>query len=107
MSARNEKSQSEIWDFFYNAMTKKVTDIDDFFTMVKHWYGIQVPALTIFLFWANSDKYFPLDKNTVRLMKAYNMIIPTIRTEYIYTLYDNQEKNIFREIVKAAYEKNF
>lgn len=107
MSARNEKSQSEIWDFFYKAIIKNVNEIDDFFSLVNNWYGIQVPALTIFLFWANSDKYFPLDKNTVKLMKYNEMIIPTSTIEYIYTLIDNQDENIYREIVKVAYEKKF
>lgn len=105
MSARNEKSQAEIWDFFYKAITKNINEIDDFFELVNNWYGIKVPALTIFLFWANSDKYFPLDKNTVKLMKYNEIIIPTSTKEYILTLMDNSGGNIYREIVRIAYEK--
>ena len=53
----------------------------------------------------SSDKYFPLDKNTVKLMKYNEIIIPTSTKEYILTLMDNSGGNIYREIVRIAYEK--
>ena len=40
-------------------------------------------------------------------MKYNEMTIPTSTIEYVYTLINNRDENIYREIVKVAYEKKF
>jgi len=105
MSARNVETQNEIWRFFCNVMENGYKGLDDIFSKVHYWYGLQVPSITIFLFWIDSDTFFPLDKNTSRLLEANEIDIPKTTQEYIEIIKQNMnDDGIFRELTKVAYE---
>jgi len=105
MSARNLESQNEIWKFFCQAMKDGYKGINGMYDKVDNWYGVQIPALTIFLFWIDSDTFFPLDKNTVRLLRENDNDIPYSTQEYVDIIkYNIEDDGIFRELVKVAYE---
>lgn len=105
MSARNIETQIDIWDFFCNVMENGYKGLDDIFNKVYYWYGLQVPSISIFLFWIDSDTFFPLDKNTTRLLEVNEIDIPKTTQEYIEIIEQNiNDDGIFRELTRVAYE---
>jgi len=105
MSARNIETQKEIWSFFSSIIRYKQNGLDDLFERVKFWYGLGVPSITIFMFWVDSDVFFPLDKNTIKLLKDNEMQIPYNTQEYKEIIEENLEDDgVFRELARIAYE---
>lgn len=113
VASRSIDSQEEIWKLFsFIVQDDEFFDrkIEELFNNYKSWHGIQVPSLTIFLFWVNSDKYLPLDKNTVSLLKKYKVIkvAPTTYDKYVKLLQNRNHKNLFRNLAYMAIdEKKF
>lgn len=99
-------SQREIWRFFNKVIENK--DFSKYFNSLKNdsWYGIKVRSLTIFMFWINSNKYIPLDKNTISLLKHYKIITNTPNSYKNYILLTDRTKyynnNICRSIAIYA-----
>lgn len=70
LSVRSENEQAEIWDLFKSVMEQQQEALsENIFKIAKKWYGVDIPSLTIFLFWINSNNFLPLDKNTMRVLK--------------------------------------
>lgn len=83
IGARDENEQKEVWNTFYEIMDKS-QDSEINFSKIQEWYGIDIGAFTIFLFWIDSKNFLPLDKNTVSLLEEYNRLntFPTKYQEY-------------------------
>lgn len=93
---RDISSQKEIWKFFNEVLENK--DFSKYIDNLKNnsWYGIKIQSLTIFMFWINSNKYIPLDKNTISLLKNYKIITHT----------PNNYKNYIQLVEKTKYYNN-
>ncbi|MDN5042274.1 AAA family ATPase [Aliarcobacter butzleri] len=70
VSARDEKSQKLVWEFFKQAYYEEIEE--KIFNKILLEYGLGFPSITIFLFWIKPKKYLPLDKHTVKLLSSYN-----------------------------------
>lgn len=86
VARRKLKYQREIWSFFEAIMDEQEEMISKYFDSSQHdWYGVKVVALTIFMFWIKSNKYIPLDKNTVHFLQTAGVIskVPKNYQQYI------------------------
>ena len=83
IGARDEDTQEEVWSIFYEIMHKSQDSTIDF-SKIQEWYGVDIGAFTIFLFWIDAKNFLPLDKNTVSLLEEYNKLntFPTKYQEY-------------------------
>lgn len=105
LSPRNLILQQEIWEFFYQVFkNSQEADID--FSMVDKWYGIQIPMLTMFLFWIDSQNFLSLDKNTMNLFVQNKMLddVPKTYADYKRLLI-HRNSQVYREIVSLAYNE--
>jgi len=75
VSARNHKTQKEVWKFFSLVFDNKDNDeLKEIFNKINiNWYGVKIESVTIFAFWINSSNFLPLDKNTLDLLKNYTL----------------------------------
>lgn len=90
---RSPKVQAEIWNTFARIMKNDRKALTrDLWSKVKEWRGIQIPSFTIFLFWINSRKFLPLDKNTKRYLEVCEFI--KTRDTITYDLYKSLLTNI-------------
>lgn len=105
VSARNHKTQKEVWKFFsliYN--NQKNDKLEEIFNIINNtWYGVKVESATIFAFWINSSNFLPLDKNTLNLLKKYDKLknIPSSYNEYKLLL-NNEDVSLYRSLSKIA-----
>lgn len=91
VARREALSQKQIWKFFVAIMNNDDRVIKEHFDYsAKDWYGIQVPALTIFMFWVKSNKYMPLDKNTVQFLESSNIFSKTSQNYEEYMQLNNR-----------------
>ncbi len=83
IGARDEDTQKEVWSIFHEIMHKAQESAIDF-SQIQEWYGVDIGAFTIFLFWIDAKNFLPLDKNTVSLLEEYNKLntFPTKYQEY-------------------------
>lgn len=83
IGARDEDTQEEVWSIFYEIMHKSQDSAIDF-SKIQEWYGVDIGAFTIFLFWIDAKNFLPLDKNTVSLLEEYGKLntFPTKYKEY-------------------------
>lgn len=104
IGARDEDSQQEVWDTFYEIMEKS-QDSEINFSKIQEWYGIDIGAFTIFLFWIDAKNFLPLDKNTVSLLEEYNKlnIFPTKYQEY-KELLSLKETNLYLLLAFVSYD---
>ena len=85
LSARDPKSQSEIWQTLQKIKKEGQKGITETtFSNIKRWYGIEVPSFTIFLFWIDARNFLPLDKNSEKLLFEAGIIKSSPRTSYEY-----------------------
>lgn len=104
IGARDEDSQQEVWDTFYEIMEKS-QDSEINFSKIQEWYGIDIGAFTIFLFWIDAKNFLPLDKNTVSLLEEYNKLntFPTKYQEY-KELLSLKETNLYLLLAFVSYD---
>lgn len=113
---RKIEVQNELWDFFARAYSNKLNGVlQKDFTALVRWRGLQIPSLTMFLFWIDSNIFFPLDENTVEYLKNIGILKqrPKKHQDYIelcskkenYRRLDTSidHDNLIRNFVKEAY----
>jgi energy-coupling factor transporter ATP-binding protein EcfA2 len=102
---RDDVDQNEIWDAFSKLVDLR-DDVPDYFRTIRNWKGIDIPSFTIFLFWINSSKYVPLDKNTIIYLQDIDLANsrPNKFSEYLKLCHKISEKSdSIRIIVEEAY----
>jgi energy-coupling factor transporter ATP-binding protein EcfA2 len=106
LSARDVESQSEIWRTFYVIKTDGQNGITEMmFKNIKKWYGIEVPAFTIFLFWIDPNNFLPLDKNSEKLLFEAGIIKSSPRTSYEYAnLLPQINTTLYLDVARFGYE---
>lgn len=113
---RNINVQNKIWDAFAAIMGSNNVDglTEEHFSSIDGWYGIGLPAFTIFLFWIKSEIFIPLDQNTSTFIVGFRIVESTPNNYESYKelckkLRDPSfgavasDKNLIRDIVKEAY----
>jgi predicted HNH restriction endonuclease len=118
VTARDNESQKLVWKFFAEIKQKYYSDsLITLFNKIldksdndKKVYGIGISSLTIFMFWIDSNRYIPLDKNTFFLLKKSSIIKkqPSKFSEYEYLLTrcKNSSSNLFRNLTHYAIKKD-
>lgn len=104
IGARDEYAQQEVWDTFYEIMEKSQdSEID--FSKIQEWYGVNIGAFTIFLFWIDAKNFLPLDKNTVSLLEEYGKLntFPTKYKEY-KKLLSLKNTNLYLLLALVSYD---
>ena len=104
IGARDEDTQEEVWNVFYEIMEKSQDSRIDF-SKIQKWYGIDIGAFTIFLFWIDAKNFLPLDKNTEALLEKYNKLnkLPTKYQEY-KKLLPLRETNLYLLLALVSYD---
>lgn len=74
MSKRPLINQREIWKLFNDVMKVNTGAFEKNLPVLEDWYGINLPAFSIFLFWIDSKHFLPLDTNTIFLLKFKKII---------------------------------
>jgi len=107
--------QNEIWATFNEIYEGETLDgLNQLnFEHYKQWYGIGIPAFTIFLFWIKSEYFVPLDENTVTFLRTLKL--PGFQTNNYYDYRNlcialakngyktSNQRSIIRTVVKDAY----
>ena len=108
MSARKSEVQNDIWSVFYKILQENQGALNQtVFNKLINWYGIDISAFTIFLFWIDSDNFLPLDKNTNRFLKEANILSQKPKTFDDYKrLIPQKNVTIYRKITLNSYNKN-
>jgi predicted ATP-binding protein involved in virulence len=107
---RPEHVQRRIWETFNNIMNRErdcLTPI--LWDEVKTWRGIGIPSFTIFLFWINSIKFIPLDKNTRQYLERSQLLSSKLALtfdSYQVLLNNKQIKNYTNLALEAFYFNN-
>jgi energy-coupling factor transporter ATP-binding protein EcfA2 len=85
MSRRPLDSQREIWKVFNDIVKINIAAFDKNSPALEDWYGINLPAFSIFLFWIDPKHFLPLDNNTIGLLKFKKIILrqPKTLKEYL------------------------
>lgn len=105
IGARDEDVQKEVWNTFYEVMDKsQESEID--FSKIQKWYGINIGAFTIFLFWIDAKNFLPLDKNTENLLEKSErkFIFPKTYEEYKKSLI-KKNTNIYLILALVSYNR--
>ena len=104
IGARDEDSQKEVWNLFYEIMNKSQSSNVNF-SQIPKWYGIDIGAFTIFLFWIDAKNFLPLDKNTESLLKKYHKIdkLPTTYAKY-KKLLTTKKTNLYLLLALVSYD---
>jgi energy-coupling factor transporter ATP-binding protein EcfA2 len=111
VGARGELEQQLLWNFFYLIVKKDINidKIEELFDNIlgfnsqhQNVYGVRLPILTIFMFWVNSDKFLPLDKNTYGILKNLNknFLANQRWQEYVRLIDLNNEINISKSLYR-------
>ncbi|MCX6317723.1 MAG: hypothetical protein NTW29_10555 [Bacteroidetes bacterium] len=108
LSARPADAQQEIWRTFAEVKKEGQNGITEMvFRNIKLWYGIEVPSLTIFLFWIDPDNFLPLDKNSEKLLYKAGIIKSPPKSSYQYVgLLPVKDSQLYRDIARFGYELN-
>ncbi len=127
-SKRSVQTMMEIWSFFVLIKEGKQDALNkDNFIFFRKWYGIEISAFTIFLFWIEPYSFLPIDKNTLSLLLnfgvvnkkpntylEYKTIIPFETTEnysliaekaWQYDKLNDKGKEEVNEIIEETYRK--
>jgi predicted ATPase len=83
IAARDNETQKKVWNYFKDVITKSQNANIDF-SKIQEWYGLEIGAFTIFLFWIDAKNFLPLDKNTEALLASSkrDFQFPSTYTEY-------------------------
>lgn len=106
INARNLESQQDIWRVFYQVASEGINGLNEYtFNRYHTWFGINYTGFTIFLYWINSEKFMPMDKNTASFLIGTKIMdtIPRNYHEYVDFCFNNANGSLFREIVLLAY----
>ena len=108
VSARTNKIQTEVWEFFSLIYENKINDrFNELFNKINDsWFGVRLQSATIFMFWINSDKFIPLDKNTYALLKEFDVLdrFPN-KFEKYEQLLNIKDTNLYRNLTRIAINK--
>jgi len=69
IGARDNELQKKVWSYFKDVLTKS-QNANIKFSEIQEWYGVEISAFTIFLFWIDARNFLPLDKNTEALLDS-------------------------------------
>lgn len=110
VGSRPIEAQQEIWQFFHAIYINDITNIELLFNRGLHeWWGLKIPALTTFMFWAFSDRYLPLDTNTESLLLEHNIITHLPKSYQEYMQVNNRgnglSNNIYRNMAHYSYKE--
>lgn len=110
VGSRDQETQQNVWKFFHAISTKNEHDIAFFFEQgLESWWGLNIPSLTTFMFWAYSDRYLPLDTNTESLLLEHHIIthLPKSYQEYMQVndRGNGLSNNIYRNIAHYSYKE--
>lgn len=98
VGARDYDDQNKLWKIFVQTMENSIDGIlfDSIlgYNNQKNVYGVGFPVLTIFMFWINSAKFLPLDKNTSKVIKNLNNKLIHNKNWAEYSALININKNI-------------
>lgn len=98
VGARDYDDQKQLWKIFVQAMENNIDGalFDSIlgYNNQKNVYGVGFPVLTIFMFWINSAKFLPLDKNTSKVIKNLNNELIHNKNWDEYSALVNVDKNI-------------
>ena len=104
LSSRKIETQKEIWTLFYEVYNK--IEISNF-EKYKNWFGIDLEILSVFLFYINPEKYMPLDKNSINLLRKFEIYTPKDFLEYTNINKKiekyNIDNNLFMELYLISY----
>lgn len=105
IGARDENAQKEVWGTFYEIMEKS-QDSEINFSKIQEWYGINIGAFTIFLFWIDAKNFLPLDKNTESLLEKSErkFSFPKTYEEYKKSLI-KKNTNIYLILALVSYNR--
>lgn len=109
VGSRGIEIQQDIWQFFHALYVNDEAQVKSLFNRgLKEWWGLQIPSLTTFIFWAFSDKYLPLDANTEALLMRYDIIRhrPKSYEEYIQVNIrgNGLSSDIYRNLAHYSYK---
>lgn len=106
-SARVVAEQKEIWTVFQTIVKEGRQGLQQkYFDQARTWYGIEISAFTIFLFWIDPDAFIPLDKHTLGYLFATNIISAQPDTLFQYNnLLDSIPQSNIQNIVAIAYQQ--
>jgi energy-coupling factor transporter ATP-binding protein EcfA2 len=113
--SRNPVAQEQIWVLFHNLLKTGADAVEALdWSEIREWRGVGVRSMTIFFFWVDSDRFVPLDKNTLNFLKAYGKLPtkPESKDGYLslnkeISAQSTTSKNsLFREITRVAYFHN-
>lgn len=108
ISARDINQQQDIWIIFSVLRKSKRIPLNErLLRRVKLWYGVDFRSFTIFLFWAYSNNFLPLDKNTVNLLINQKIIRrpPANFIEY-KNLLPFIDANLYRNLALISYNED-
>jgi predicted ATP-binding protein involved in virulence len=108
MAVRKLEVQQEIWEVF-GLISKRRLFIryPSLLQVIRNWYGVDLNSFTIFLFWVDSLRFLPLDKNTLMFLKSCKVIETRPKTFLEYRkLLSKVPSGLYREIVQVAFHFN-
>lgn len=104
ITARNEDSQKEVWEYFIEIFNNSQNaDID--FNKVESWYGVGIKIFTIFLFWVDAKNFLPLDSKTISFLEKNKKMdsFPKNYEEYKKLLIKSNS-NIYKTISLISFD---
>ena len=106
---RPMNAQQEIWAFFNSLCGQEQKNIEHHFNKTsKTWYGVGLTTLTTFMFWAFSDQYLPLDRNTKALLNEHQTLFGALDDYKTYMVLNSRGEglgeNIYRLVTHYAYK---
>jgi len=104
IGARDNETQKEVWNYFKDILTKS-QNANIKFSEIQKWYGIDIGAFTIFLFWIDARNFLPLDKNTEVLLESskINFLFPSTYEDYKKLLI-KQNTNLYLLLSLVSYD---
>lgn len=64
-----EKYQNDIWEILSHVFENTNTDLRKYYEVhVFFWHKIDISSFTLFLYWINANRYFPLNKDIARVL---------------------------------------
>lgn len=128
LSKRSVDVMMNVWSFFELVKSQRQDALNkENFTIYRNWFGIEVSAFTIFLFWIEPKCFMPCDKNTLNILLnfgvinkkpntyvEYKKIIPFETSEnysiiaekaWQYDKLSTKEKEEITEVVEFTYNK--
>lgn len=105
LSHRKKSSQNELWALFVSIFEKGRSGLTrQAFEQYRQWFGINIPSLTIFLFWVDSRDFLALDNHTTSYLLNEKLITrPVSKFDEYITLLDRTKGMDYVEMSREAY----